>query len=210
MENQYYIVSIKHIGSKDNCFEFWCEKSSGYTRAIENAGLYTKDNVEEDFEYQKSMFKIFVHKDIINKLKEKIQLPKYGEHNETYAGYNEFHVLPNTGQIRKLLNITTLDFAIQGNRDSFKAYFKDKYIEKFKDVFSKNEYNVKGKEKHFSEFWYCNSKVVAKNRNQAISNVLDSGDFGLTRIDCNFIEFKKMVTCSRVKTKILHKWKKIK
>ena len=37
----------------------------------------------------------------------------------------------------------------------------------------------------------------------------NSGDFGLTKHDCSFIEFKKKVTCFRVKKLVFDKWKEL-
>lgn len=208
-DKNYYIVSFKHCGSQDNSFEFWGFNSSGYTRAIEGAGLYELP-INFDEKSEKIDFKKYVHKDIVNKLKQKITLATYGEKQETYAGFNEFHVLPNTGQIRRELGLTILDFNIQGNRDSFKAYFENTCHEVFKYEYSKTHFNVKGKEKYFDEWWYCNSNVQAENRNKAIYEIYKNGDFGKSSYDCSFIEFKEMVTCSRVKTKVLDKWSVIK
>lgn len=196
---EYYIVSFKHIGSQDNSFEFWRPNGGGYTRAIEEAGLY---ELENDFERQKSMFKAFIHKDIIEKLKQPITLPKYGNVVEKYAGLNEFHVLPNTGQVRKLIGITKLDFNINGNRDSFDAYFTDEVLEKYKYVYQDGSYTVKAKESEISEHWFYDEEFKAKSRNKAILQAYKEWDFW----EMTYIEFKSKVTCRKTKVQVLDKW----
>ena len=178
-------------------FYFGGNNSSGYFRSIEDAGLYEeKENTKND---------PVVSKEIVNKFKQKVVLPQYGEEKETYTDRNEFYVLPNTGQVRKALGITTLDIHLEGNRNSFNAYFKSTEIEKFKYVYSKAHYQVKAK-KHVSEYWYMDDNFEAENRNQAISKAFNTwlpSDYD------SYIDFKKDVTCSRVKIKVLDKWMKL-
>lgn len=194
---EYYRICLRHMGKNDNCFLFWGNNSSGYFRSIEDAGLYEeKENTKND---------PVVSKEIVNKFKQKVVLPQYGEVKETYADRNEFYVLPNTGQVRKALGITTLDIHLEGNRNSFNAYFIDIEVEKFKYVYSKTHYQVKAK-KHVSEYWYMDGAFEAETRNQAINKAFNY--WMLSDYD-NYLEFKKDVTCSRVKIKVLDKWVKL-
>lgn len=45
MENnkQYYIISLKHTGTRQNIFTFWKPNDHGYCQIIEQAGLYAKN-----------------------------------------------------------------------------------------------------------------------------------------------------------------------
>lgn len=201
---QYYKICLRHMRKNDNVFMLWGENSSGYTKCIENAGLYEASEIETEIQINRGDF--LVHKDIVGKMKQKVRLPMYGDKEETYAGLNEFFVLPNTGQVRCALGITTLNIKNDGSSNSFDAYFKNTMREKLKYEYSKTHFTVKGKPECFTEHWYCNTTVEAKSRDEAISKVLSSGDFGLTIIDCNFIEFKKKVTCAREKYLVLDKW----
>ena len=200
MENEYYIVSVKHMGHSDNTFQLWGENGSGYYRSIEDSGLYElpKDFKELELKWEK----IYVHKDKLKPLFETVRLPIYGGYKETYAGRNEFTVLPNTGQVRKALGITTHDIRIEGNRDSFDAYFVDTVREKFKNEYSKTHFNVRLKQLAGVEWWhYQDYQTEAKTRNEAILKAKKDWWF-----DESYIEFKSMVTCSRSEIKVLDKW----
>ena len=201
---EYYKICLRHAGKNDNTFLFWGSNASGYQRNLEEADLNEADDTKFDTQVKRGDF--LVHKDFIEKYKQLVRLPKYGEKEETYAGRNEFYVLPNTGQIRKELCITSVDFSLDGDRNSFDAYFKDTCSETFKTVKSKTHFNVKGKQEYFDEWWYCDTEVEASNRDKAIYDVFKSGDFGISHYDVSFIEFKKMVTCSRTKTTVFNKW----
>lgn len=113
--------------------------------------------------------------------------------------------MPNTGQVRKALGITTLDINLEGDRNSFTAYFKDTEIEKFKYVISKTYFHVKAKN-HVSEYWYMDGEFEAENRNQAINKAFN---YWMPSDYDSYIDFKKDVTCSRVKIKVLDKWMKL-
>lgn len=207
LEKEYYKLCLRHMKQNDNVFMFWGANNSGYTKCIENAGLY--EQCEYDFEKQVNQGDILVHKNIVDKLAQKVRLPIYGEKVETYAGLNEFLVLPNTGQVRKELGITILDIKHSGSDNSFDAYFTNTVKEKLKQVLSETHFNVKGKEEYFTEYWYCDSIVEADTRSDAIFKVFTSGEFGLTSVDCSYIEFKKKVVCSRVKHTVFVKWENI-
>jgi len=194
---QFYRICLRHMGKNDNCFLFWGHNNSGYYRSVDDAGLYEEKESSKDDP--------IVSKDIIDKFKQKIVLPQYGKEKETYADRNEFYVLPNTGQVRKALGITTLDIHIEGNRNSFDAYFKNTEYEKFKYVYSKTQFQVKAKN-HVPEYWYMNDNFEAKNRNQAINK---SFNYWMPSNYDNYLDFKKDVSCSRVKIKVLDKWVKL-
>ena len=202
--NSFYKICLRHMRQDDNVFMFWSEHASGYTKCIENAGLYESSDI--DFEKQVNHGDFLIQKDIVDKLAQKVRLPIYGEKVETYAGLNEFLVLPNTGQVRKELGITILDIKMKGSNNSFDAYFSSTVKEKLKYEYSKTHFNVKGKPECFSEYWYCDMDVEEDSRNKAIAKVFNGGDFGLTSIDCTFIDFKKKVTCSRVRNLVFDKW----
>ena len=190
-----YRICLRHMGKNDNCFLFWSPNGSGYTRALQNAGAYNDDSKSDPL----------IHKDIIEKYKQKVRLPVYGEQIETYAGLNDFYVLPNTGQVRKELGITTLDIELDGDRNSFNAYFKDEEREVFKWKYSKTHFRVRAKET-VPEFWYMDNAYEAENRNKAI--LLAFNDWIPEGYD-NYIDFKKDILCSRAKELVLDKWQKI-
>ena len=197
-----YKICLRHAGEKDNTFLFWCPNNSGYTRCIEEAGIYE----DSDLEYQKQVEQgdFLVPVDIVlNNIKE-IQLPKYGDYTEEYSGRNIFSVLPNTGDIRKLLGITRLVFKLEGDRNSFNAYFESNVIEEFTYRFG-NKYHIQGKKEYFNEWFYVECTVEAENRNQAI----ERARYELFLDEYSYIEFKKMVTCKREKSLHFVKWKNI-
>ena len=201
--NKYYQVCLRHMGKNDNCFLLWGKNGSGYYRSIEDSGVYAKKN--EDLTTQIKRGDFLVSVEVIEKLKVKIRLPKYGDKEETYCNKNEFYVLPNTGQVRKELGITKLDIQLDGNRDSFFADFDNTIIEKYKFIYSDTHFRVRAKE-HVSEFWYMDGEFEADSRNQAINQAFNEwipADYE------NYIQFKKDVKCSRVKTKVLDKWVEI-
>ena len=201
---EFYKICLRHAGKNDNTILFWGSNNAGYYRSIEDAGLYEKSDTDKQTEIYRGDF--LIHKDIIDKHKQKIVLPVYGDRKESYAGRNEFFVLPNTGQVRKELGITKLNFELDEDRNSFEAYFTNTMSESFKYSYSKTHFVVKGKQECFDEWWYCDTEVESDNRNKAIYEVFSSGDFGINHYDMSFIEFKKMVTCCRAKTKVLDKW----
>lgn len=203
-KNEFYKICLRHMRKEDNVFMFWGTNNSGYYKSIEDAGLYEDENI--DFEKQVQKGDVLIHKSIIEKLAQKVRLPMYGERLETYANRNEFLVLPNTGQVRKEIGITILDIEMKGSNNSFDAYFKSTVVEVLKYKYSKTHFHVKGREQYFTEYWYCDTRVEAENRNKAISAVLNSGDFGLTTIDCSFVDFKKRVTCCRDRVLVFDKW----
>lgn len=45
-----YKICLRHAGKEDNTFLFWKPNNSGYTRCIENAGIY--EDSEEDYKNQ--------------------------------------------------------------------------------------------------------------------------------------------------------------
>lgn len=202
---KYYKVCLRHMGKNDNTFLLWGEGSAGYYRNLESCEVY-KDDENKDYLIKYNRDDFFVSIGVIEKYKQKIVLPTYGEKKETYAGRNEFYVLPNTGQVRKALGITTLDIHLDGDRNSFTAYFKDTEIEEFKYSYSKTHFHVKAKE-HVSEFWYMDEEYQAENRNKAINEAFNNwmpADYD------SYIDFKKDVTCSRARKLVLNKWKTLK
>jgi len=205
--NDFYKICLRHMRKNDNVFTFWGSNGSGYYKSIEDAGLYENEN--EDFQKQVKRGDFFVHKSVIEKLAQKVRLPIYGNKIETYADRNEFLVLPNTGQVRQELGITILDIIMDDSNNSFNAYFTNTIKEELKYEYSKTHFNVKGKSEYFTEHWYCDIEIEAETRNKAIAKVLNGGDFGLTSVDCTFFDFKKKVTCARVRNLVFDKWKKI-
>lgn len=198
--SEYYQICLRHMRKNDNVFTFWGKNNVGYTKCIENAGLYENKNI--DFKTQVEEGDFFVHKDTIENLMVKVRLPVYGEEPDTYCGLNEFLVLPNTGQVRKALGITILDIPNEGQNNSFNGSFKNTIKEQLKLVYSKTHYTVKGKKECFNEWWYYNTEVEAANKNKAI--VKAQKEWFLDEYP--FIEFKKMVTCSRTTKTEFDKW----
>ena len=138
--NKYYQVCLRHMGKNDNCFLLWGKDGSGYYRSIEDSGVYAKKN--EDLTTQIKRGDFLVSVEVIEKLKVKIKLPKYGNKEKTYCNKNEFYVLPNTGQVRKELGITKHDIQLDGNRDSFFADFDNTIIEKYKLLPGFKDYDI--------------------------------------------------------------------
>jgi hypothetical protein len=199
-----YKICLRHSGPNDNTFLFWGPNNSGYTRSIEDAGLYEDSDVVYETQIKRGDFLVPYY--FVQAHKEKIQLPKYSEYQELYSGRNIFNVLPNTGDIRKLLGINTLNFQLDGNRNSFNAYFKSTIKEVLKTKFSKNTYHIQGKEKYFNEWYYVECTIEAENRNKAIEKARHE----LYLDEYSYIEFKKMVSCKKLKETYFHKWEKIK
>ncbi|WP_418181252.1 hypothetical protein ACNSOL_12150 (plasmid) [Aliarcobacter lanthieri] len=200
LKNDYYRICLRHMRQNDNVFTFWGENSSGYSKCIEKSGLY--ENGALDLQEQIKDGDFFVHKSMIDKLKQKVRLPIYGDKEEQYAGLNEFFVLPNTGQIRKTLGITILNIPNQGSNHSFDAYFSSSLKEKLKYEYSKTHYHVKGKEYCFNEYWFYDIEVEAKTRNEAILKAQKEWFLD----EYSYLDFKKMVTCTRVKNLVFDKW----
>lgn len=199
MMNQNYRICLRHMGKEDNTFLLWGYNSNGYSRSIEDAGYYEENNTSSDDP--------IISKAIVDKYRQKVILPQYGDRKETYSDRNEFYVLPNTGQVRRALGITKLDIKLEGSRNSFPAYFKDEYIEKFKWVYSKTHFRIRAKKDVVSEWWYYDEIIKAENRNKAISTIYRR-DYDWEIAD-SFIEFKSMVTCSRTRVKVLDKWERL-
>lgn len=196
-KGDYYRLCLRHMGKNDNTFLLWGKNNSGYYRSIEDCELYGIDSSSKDDP--------LVHKDIVEKYKQKIVLPQYGDKKELYADRNSFYVLPNTGQVRKAIGITRLDIQLDGNRDSFNAYFKDEAIEEFKWEYSKTHFRVRAKET-VSDFWYMDGEFEAENRNKAIVKAFNEW------LPCdydNYLDFKKDMLCSRTRKLVLDKWHKI-
>jgi hypothetical protein len=146
-----------------------------------------------------------VFEDIINKYKQEVIL---SEGEGVYAGRTKFYVLPNTGQVRKALGITKLDIKLEGNRNSFNAYFEDTCQETYKIILAPNEYNVKVKEGFMDEWWYYDWNIEADSRNHAIYKAYKQSHYDFT-YNYSFIEFKKLVSCKKTREVVFDKWKKI-
>ena len=207
------------MGEYDNCFLFWSNHASGYTRAIQLADSVTEGSKDDPI----------VSKELVDKYKQLVVLPQYGEHKETYAGLNEFYVLPNTGQVRQALGITTLDIHLEGNRNSFTAYFKDTVIEVFKQVRTKGVYSCSLKEANpFIDEWsyYQDEVYEAETRNKAIFKFISDrhiedeadswqfdkrNDYFTDKADLKLAPIllaKKYITCKLQTTTVLDKWRK--
>ena len=163
---EYFKICLRHMGKDDNCFLLWGEGSAGYYRNLSSCGTYTIGE-HKSYLLENNRDDFLVSKELVSKYKQKVILPSYGDKKELYAGENEFYVLPNTGQVRKALKITTLDIQLDGNRNSFTAYFDDIEIEVFKYEHSKTHFHVRAKE-YVSEYWHLDGQYEAENRNKAI------------------------------------------
>ena len=97
LENDHYKICLRHMRKKDNVFMFWGENNSGYSKCIENSGLYQKTDVCLSKEIKEGDF--LVHKTIIDKLKQKVRLPIYGDKEETYGNLNEFYVVKRSAKL---------------------------------------------------------------------------------------------------------------
>ena len=194
-----YKICLRHAGKEDNTFLFWKPNGSGYTRCIEEAGIY--EDSEENYKNQIKAGDFLVSVDFVLENSKEIQLSKCGDYIDKYDGKNIFSVLPNTGDIRKLLNITIMDFKLDGNRNSFNAYFKSTIKEDFKTKLGK-KYVIQGKEDCFNEWWYVNCIIEAENRNKAIEKARHE----LFLDEYSYLEFKKMITCKKEKEIYFNKW----
>lgn len=197
----YYKICLRHSGDNDNTFLFWGKNHNGYTRSIEDAGLYDYEDIDYELQIKRGDF--LVPKDFVEKHMKEIRLPVYSNNKEMYNGRNKFNVLPNTGDIRALLDITVLDFKIQGNRNSFNAYFESTITEEFKYRYT-NKYLVQGKAEYFNEWFYVECLVQTENRNKAILKAQKE----LYLDEYSYIEFKKMVTAKKQKEIYFNKWVK--
>lgn len=190
-----YKICLRHMRENDNVFMFWGPNSSGYVKCLEAAGLYpdSENSSKDDF---------LVPVELIDKLKQKVVLPQYGDSENTYCNLKEFMVLPNTGQVRAALGISVLDFQLSGSNNSFDAHFKDTIREKLKYSYIDGLYHVKAKES-VDEFWYYDEVFEAETPSQAISQAYKKWDFNY---DMTYIEFKSIVNCWKEKKLILDKW----
>lgn len=204
MKENYIQICLRHMGFNDNCFLLWNKGNAGYIRSVEDAEITTLDMTIEDTQKLKDDF--YVKKCVIDRLKQKVRLPIYGDKIEKYGERNEFYVLPNTGQVRKELGINSYDIPLDGNRNSFDCSFSDTVIEVFKWEYSKTEFRVRAKET-VSEFWYMDGVYQAENRNKAILKAFN--DWIPDDYD-NYIEFKKDMLCSRSRKRVFDKWKDLK
>ena len=63
LENDHYKICLRHMRKKDNVFMFWGENNSGYSKCIENSGLYQKTDFCLSKQIKEGDF--LVHKTII-------------------------------------------------------------------------------------------------------------------------------------------------
>lgn len=82
-----------------------------------------------------------VHKTIIDKLKQKIRLPIYGDKEETYGRLNEFLCITQHRSSWKELGITILDISLEDSNNSFNCHFGDTVKEILKYEYSKNTFS---------------------------------------------------------------------
>lgn len=105
MEQQYYIISKKHMTTKDFAILFWGKNFSGYKYNLNNSGVYSQTEIDTNFNCSESD-SIAVKKEIIDSIKERYVI----DNNE--LGF----IVLNTPKNRKLLNIrkkelTTVEFS---------------------------------------------------------------------------------------------------
>ena len=43
----YYILSLKHTGDADGLYTWWMPESAGYTDCLNDAGIYTQEQIDE-------------------------------------------------------------------------------------------------------------------------------------------------------------------
>lgn len=211
-EKCYYQICLRHSSPKDNVFLFHADHCSGYSRAIEKADLFSKDEIEfpEDFREQVSHGDFYVHKDVVDLLIDHYSFSDKLPLNVNYAGMRELTVLPNTGQVRRVLGITTENFILDGeNRNySFSKKYPDTVIEKFKKVVVENKYRVQIKPELYSDWGNLDDIFDAESRSSAISQAYS--DWHIAHEDISYFEFKSMVLSSKHKIKVLDKWVKVK
>lgn len=47
MKKNYYILSLKHTKPTSSLYTWWMPNSSGYTDVIQDAGIYTQEQIDE-------------------------------------------------------------------------------------------------------------------------------------------------------------------
>lgn len=226
---KYYKILLRHsFGKRDNCFVFHCPSNCGYTRALEASGLYELPE-NYDTHDQSGKGDIYASEEIVSKFKEKVRLPIYGDKKEEHSGLNEFFVLPNTGQVRKELGVTTLDMLDIEQRENFSVYFRDEIFEEFKYIKEPNVYVCSLKENNpltNEWFYYQDEEYETKSRDAAIfkfikDRYLDdlaeeykfkneyeakyNNDYNLN----NKLVAKKYVSCKQKKKLVFDKWRKL-
>lgn len=96
MTENFYIVSLKWTYPNSAAFTFWGKNRSGYRWRVEEAGLYSKEEIEKHPDYfNNRLDTIAVPEKIIDSLKEKA----------TYEKKESYFVL-NTQKSRKLIGIS--------------------------------------------------------------------------------------------------------
>jgi len=188
---EFYIISTKWTYCEDNIFTLWSPNNNGYCQMIDRAGIYKEDKTKLDEGI------LYIEKHIIDNLIKTVS----GVYND--FDMETFSILPNTGEIRKALGITKYDLQYKTYKSAyFGLYFPSKIYEMSKIVTSKDEYHVKAKE-YVDEFWYLDGIFKAKNRNKAILEAykeFNPGDYD------SYLDFKKDVTCRKVKQIVFSKW----
>lgn len=195
MSKDFYKICLRHAGEKDNIFIFWKKDDNGYSYNLKEAELYEESNIPIDLQIKRGDF--LVHKNIIEKFLKNIK-DRFDR---------DITILPNIGDVRKILGITTLNFKTDVEFNHVpNVFFKSNYIEKFKNV-KTDKFIVKGDPTIFNEYWLYENIVKTENRNIAIAQT--RFDWNL-EYDYNYIEFKKIVSCKIYREKTLDKWVKIK
>jgi hypothetical protein len=150
------VISLKQTFQQSSVFIFWKPNRQGYTPVLDDAGVYSKDEVKDLEQDTKKVLII-----------DKLDLMPF---TETLFG-KEY--LPNTPHVRYQIHtpIHLLSKTDTTPVDDFKSIQmmaeQGQLIERYKQVRSKNIYVVTGKPNVLKEPWTINWEVTADTRREA-------------------------------------------
>jgi hypothetical protein len=186
---KYLYLSLEYTYSGNNGLMFFGPNFGGYTQNLDLAGIYDKKYEHNDNKV------LSINIELIRKLSKKIK--KEGE---------TIFIVPNSGDIRKNLGISVLDFDRNGNNDQF-------YIKEFPSIYkeiilerlSKDKYWVEMKDDNTDmEYWFYNGIFQADSRNAVIVKAQEEWMLD----DMSYLQFKSIIRARRIKEKFLKGWKR--
>lgn len=190
---KYYKICTRHMGDNDATFLFWRE-SSGYTRFTDSAFVYSESELNKDYLIKNNKNDFYVEKMIVDSLSVEYE----------FDGTKQ-KVFPNLGQNRKAIGITILDICLSDRKmDHIYLKYEETHKEVFREDIVENCFDVSAKPEYFDEFWNYSESFHATNRNQAITAAYV--EWGMRYEDVSYIDFKKMVSCSKSRVTVFDDW----